>query len=85
MMNVSEMIREIEDVLCMLESGYSTEQWENKKSIDKMRYDEAKKLRNKIDEKFYSGDVINDVDDIEFEYLLSELDIIIRNYEDKIV
>lgn len=85
MMNVSEMIREIEDILVLLESGYSTEQWENKKSIDKMRYDEAKKLRNKIDEKFYSGDVINDVDDNEFEYLLSELDIMIRNYEDKIV
>lgn len=84
-MNVSEMIREIEDVLFMLDSGYSTEQWENKKMVDVLRYEEAKKLRNKIDEAFYSGDVFNDVDDIEFEYLLSELDIMIKNYEDKIV
>lgn len=82
------MIYEVENVLEVLVSGYSTEQWENKEKVDVLRYEEAKKLRNKIYECFCKDDVEYDVSENVFGYLedlLSEFDMIIRKYEDEII
>lgn len=85
-MKISKMIYEVENVLEVLESDYFEIEWKNKKMVDVLRYEEAKKLRNKIDEAFYTDDVEYDVKDIEYvEDLLSSLDMLLRKYENKIV
>lgn len=84
-MKISKMIYEVENVLEVLESGYSTIQWKNKKMVDVLRYEEAKRLRNTIDEAFYTDDVEYDIKDIEYvEDLLSSLDMLLIEYENKI-